>query len=192
MRFCVFATEFTDLAVFGAFLRVYHQFSAFSVFGAFFCVSRFSSAFPFSPSLCCLAGPPLCSPLLVPVHRFWSLPVSAYRFSDLLWSVCFLRSLLVLYPLSCAQDVRFSSPRTGFPASVEATFSDLVQSALIHRAPFSPLSTPWMTLHRSSAHLSLRASCRHAYASQAFLVSTEAVPPPSAEGHHWDCGDDES
>ena len=77
--------------------------------------------------------------LVVPSCRFSSLPVALHSFSGLWRFVCSLRSLVALYPLICAQDVRFPSPPPGtWRAFVEATFSDLVHSALIQRTPFSP------------------------------------------------------
>ena len=142
MRFLVTFSSFVCFCTF--FLR----FACFSVFRAFSFL-----AFLWAPRG---SHPPS---LLGPCRRFSSLLVALHTFSGLRQFVYSLRSLVALYPLSCAQDVRFSSPRPGIlRAFVEATFSDLVHSALIQRAPFSPFPAPWITFRRSTSHSSLRIS----------------------------------
>ena len=166
-------------------MRFCHPFSAFGVFGAFFRFSVFWGFCVFASPLLpgqapvVFAPPRPCSSLLVPSRLFIPFlgSVVAYLLSSL--------SSGPLHSQLCPGRAFFVPADRIFQIWVEANLGDLLQSTLIHRAPLSPLSTPWMTLHRSTAHLSLRASCRLAYASQAFLVSTEAVPPPRYMTRGW-------
>ena len=125
-------------------------------------ISVRSCVFPFSAFLWAPGGfRPLrrSLALVVPSCRFSFLPVALHSFSGLWRFVCSFRSLVALSPLSCAQDVRFHSPRPGIlRAFVESTFSDLVHPALIQRAPFSPFPVPWITFRRCTSHSSLRTS----------------------------------
>ena len=102
-----------------------------------------------------------------PPRPYSSLLLPSRLFIPLLGSVvAYLLSSLSSGPLPsqlCPGRAFFVPPDRIFQIWVETTLGDLLQSTLIHRAPHSPLSTPWITLHRSTAHLSLRASCRLAY-----------------------------
>ena len=123
LRFSVFNMHVFVLEVLVAFCVFLIRFSRFGVLVSFFAFLRFPVFSVFAwpgrlgPSWKCLAGLArltFCSFLFVPFRLFPSLPFPLERFWDLWWFVCFLRSLLILYSLSCALDLRFRSPRTGF------------------------------------------------------------------------------
>ena len=135
-------------------MHFYHQFPGIGCFRHVFCVFTphfqllasllrisvfpFSAFFAFLPALCCLARPPLCSPLLVPVHRFWSLPVSSYTvsrvccglfaFFALFWSFT-----LSIVPRTCAfrprgpdfPDLDRSNPRRSFAVHLDSSRASL-------------------------------------------------------------------